>query len=417
MKKNSFHFKNLYPRQKLYGKFYYLNFFLDLFLFKLKKKDNIKNYKDQLSKNFICENFYLLNHERIGIYLVIKELISKFNKKEVIMSPYTIWDIVNMVILAGGKPVFVDLETDDLSINYDDVLKKFNINTLAILYTHYHFLSENHAKIRKFAFEKKLFFLEDCAIFLGSNYLKSNKLNSNEYRFLSFGRSKFVSTFSGGAVISNIKINSIEGDSLTDPNLSWLILYFFKTAKLQVISSLFFFRTIFFWLIKFLILINFKKYNKLFDNDPSPVKHKFLPNSYLASICNFQAKSITLKIKNIELDKKERLKKINIYYDNLIDVKGLKLLKRNALNDEVFLNFPVFLNNRDKLFLELLKKNFDCSTYFYKNCNNLNIFNEYRVELNNVEKIEKNILILPAYPGYPEENIYMICKIIKDFLK
>jgi DegT/DnrJ/EryC1/StrS aminotransferase family len=45
---------------------------------------------------------------RVGIYLDIKHLIRKGQK--VILSPYTISDLVNMVLCAGGIPIFVDIE-------------------------------------------------------------------------------------------------------------------------------------------------------------------------------------------------------------------------------------------------------------------------------------------------------------------
>ena len=39
---------------------------------------------------------------RVGIYLALKHLLRKGQK--VILSPYTISDVVNMVLCAGGVP-------------------------------------------------------------------------------------------------------------------------------------------------------------------------------------------------------------------------------------------------------------------------------------------------------------------------
>jgi dTDP-4-amino-4,6-dideoxygalactose transaminase len=65
----------------------------------------------------------------------------------------------------------------------------------------------------------------------------------------------------------------------------------------------------------------------------------------------------------------------------------------------------------------LIQKNFDVSTYFYKNCNNLEIFKTYKKNLLNLEFVENNILVLPTYPQLPKKNILNICDAIKEYFK
>ena len=48
------------------------------------------------------------------------------NKNEIIMSPYTIFDVVNMVICAGGKPVFLDIDLDSFSPDLKEIKKYYN---------------------------------------------------------------------------------------------------------------------------------------------------------------------------------------------------------------------------------------------------------------------------------------------------
>ena len=42
----------------------------------------------------------------MGLYLFLKSL--KGDRGEVLMSPFTIFDVINMVLIAKKKPVFVD---------------------------------------------------------------------------------------------------------------------------------------------------------------------------------------------------------------------------------------------------------------------------------------------------------------------
>ena len=44
---------------------------------------------------------------RIGLYLILNVIIKK-NKNIIIMSPFTIFDIINKILTSGGIPKFVD---------------------------------------------------------------------------------------------------------------------------------------------------------------------------------------------------------------------------------------------------------------------------------------------------------------------
>ena len=56
---------------------------------------------------------------------------------------------INSVIMSGFKPVFVDIDPKNLSMNLDQVKKKINKNTLAVFITHaqgFNGLSESFLK-------------------------------------------------------------------------------------------------------------------------------------------------------------------------------------------------------------------------------------------------------------------------------
>ncbi len=423
MKMSKCKISNIMPRQMLYGSFNFVRLFFDLVFKKFKITKNEGLIEDKIKKEFLCNFTNILNHERIGIYLIIKNLIEKEpNKNEVIMSPYTIWDVVNMVILAGGKPVFVDIEEKDLVISCHSIQKNFNNKTLAVIFTHYQILSDEIFLIKKFLNEKKCFLLEDCAIINGSSYLYKDKIKDNEFRLLSFGRSKFVSSISGGAILYNNEnfYKLLEKDllNLKNPSIAWIFNYFLKTLKLKIISNKIIFKYFSFWIIKFLHLYFFEKYSRLGDNDPDPICHKKIPNLYMCKISDYQIDNILFKMnRNVYDDKEKRLKNAECYYKNLNKIENIRFLKPSFEEKDTHVNFPIFCEDRDKLYKFLIANNYDCSTYFYKNCNSLKIFENFSKNLPNIKKIEETILILPTYPNYPKENILNICKLINYFYK
>ena len=104
-------------------------------LLSFNKYEKITHAETKL-KNFLnTENFLLINQARIGVYLAVKAIIKKTNKSEILLSPYTIADVINMVLLAGGKPIFVDINKETLNIDESLIEKKISSDTAAILVT------------------------------------------------------------------------------------------------------------------------------------------------------------------------------------------------------------------------------------------------------------------------------------------
>ena len=85
-------------------------------------------------------------------------------------------------------------------------------------------------------------------------------------------------------------------------------------------------------------------------------------------------------------------------------------------NRDPFVNFPILYKKRDKLLEYLVKCNRDLSYYFYRNCNDLEIFKLYkRNNLNNIENIVSQVILLPCYPKYSDEEINKNIYFIKKF--
>ena len=54
------------------------------------------------------------------------------------MSPYTLYDVVNMVVAAGGVPCFADIEEHTCNISGREVERLIGRQTGAVLVTHLH---------------------------------------------------------------------------------------------------------------------------------------------------------------------------------------------------------------------------------------------------------------------------------------
>src|SRR5262249_38754161 len=78
-----------------------------------------------------------LGRARAGIYLLVKYAVSS-KRNRVVLSPYTIPDVVNMVKFAGGAPVFVDHLPNSTNLDVEHLSSLLDDSVCCVLMTHYH---------------------------------------------------------------------------------------------------------------------------------------------------------------------------------------------------------------------------------------------------------------------------------------
>ena len=124
---------------------------------------------------------------------------------EVIVPNYTMIASANAVVLAGAKPVFVDIDFESLSLDLELTRKAIRKNTKAIILVT---LNGRYPKMEGFvALAKKhqLFLLEDAAQSLGSKYGEKHLGTFGDAGVLSFSAPKIITTGQGGAILTNNK--------------------------------------------------------------------------------------------------------------------------------------------------------------------------------------------------------------------
>ena len=76
-----------------------------------------------------------------------------------------------------------------------------------------------------------------------------------------------------------------------------------------------------------------------------------------------------------------------------------------------------FDNIRDNLLNFLFKNNRDLAKYFYRNCNDLEIFTNYQRNLPIIKSIVNNLIILPTYPNYDIKQVQKNISLIKKYFE
>ena len=135
--------------------------------------------------------------------LILKSFSLK--KKEIIVPTLTWVSDINSVIMAGFKPIFVDINPRTLSMDQDQVLKKINKNTLAVFVTHAQGFNGISNKLLKIIKKKNIFLIEDVCESHGAEH-NGKKLGT--FGFISnfsFYYAHHMSTIEGGMICTNNK--------------------------------------------------------------------------------------------------------------------------------------------------------------------------------------------------------------------
>lgn len=122
---------------------------------------------------------------------------------EVITTPLTFAASANCVLYLGGRPVFADVCPDTLNIDPEDVSRKINPKTKAIITVDFTGQPCDYKAIRAIAEQHGLVVIEDAAHALGAEYNSQRVGTLNELTTLSFHPVKQITTGEGGMVTTD----------------------------------------------------------------------------------------------------------------------------------------------------------------------------------------------------------------------
>jgi len=140
------------------------------------------------------------------ISIKVLQILNKNSFKNEIIVPTLTWvSDVNSIIMNGFKPIFVDINLSNLSMNSEQVLKKINKKTLAVFITHAQGFNGFNDNLLKKLKNKKIHLIEDVCESHGAEH-KNKKLGT--YGLISnfsFYYAHHMTTIEGGMISTNDK--------------------------------------------------------------------------------------------------------------------------------------------------------------------------------------------------------------------
>lgn len=300
--------------------------------------------------------------------------------REIIVPSFTFVSTVNSTILAGGKPVFAEIENESYGLDAEDVKEKINNKTKAIIPVHYAGGACKDIKaLREIAKDYDLLMVEDAAESLGST-IDNKKVGSfGNSSMFSFCQNKIITGGEGGIILTDLK-------NIYD--------------KLKLIRS------------------HGRQENKE-DYFSTTKELDYTQVGYNFRMSSITAALVTSQFKKIDKIIKMRKEKANYYDKVLSNIKGMKIPSKIKNSSHVYQMYTIqFESNilREKVKNNLEKAGIMSKVYFepihlktfYKEK-----FNYNEGDLPKTERISKMVLTLPIYPALNIGEIDIIVNEIK----
>ncbi|SET07639.1 UDP-4-amino-4,6-dideoxy-N-acetyl-beta-L-altrosamine transaminase [Oceanobacillus limi] len=187
------------------------------------EEDDIQAVVDVLKSDYLTTGPAVRNFEKkIADYLGVKYAVAFSNGTaalhgacfaagikegdEVITTPMTFAASANCILYQGGRPTFADIDPKTYNIDPNEIRKKINSKTKAIIPVDFTGQPVKLDEIMTIAHENNLIVIEDAAHAIGATY-KNRKIGSiADMTMFSFHPVKHITTGEGGIITTNNKI-------------------------------------------------------------------------------------------------------------------------------------------------------------------------------------------------------------------
>lgn len=379
--------------------------------------DDVTRLEQRMARDFNVRHAVAMPFARTGIYMTVKSLIRP--GQQVIMSPYTIADVVNMVICAGGVPVFADLEWGTCNIDADLIEQLITDKTGAVLVTHFYGLMCNVEKIQAICKRRQIPMIEDAAQAFGAQSKGRFAGTFGDAGIFSFGVYKNVNSFFGGMVVTDRDdlAQKLRAEMARLPmfDLGNYVSKVVAAGVTDVVTHPFVFRNASFWLFRSAFLRGWDSINNRLKIDLNPIRRQSMPQQYLSQMRPLQARLIADQLDGVADQTAARIAAARRYHQGLRDIPELTLPPMRDDNSHIYWYFPVLYPKRHDLVGFAMKHGRDITESYHRNCADLECFSEFAADLPHARATEQSVIYLPTYPRYSPKEIDLTIKVIRDF--
>jgi dTDP-4-amino-4,6-dideoxygalactose transaminase len=292
---------------------------------------------------------------------------------EVITTPYSFVATAHSLLLAGAKPVFVDIEPRNFNIDAKKIEAAITEKTTAIMPVHVYGTPCDVDEIQKIASRYNLKVIYDAAHAFGVDCHCGSVLRHGDLSVISFHATKVFNTFEGGAIVSHTKELKNRIDNLKNFGIT-------SETEVNVVGL----------------------------------------NGKMNEI---QAAFGLLQIKNVNIYIEKRRLIAERYRKALRGISGIKCVESNNGQHSNYNYFPILVgskypHSRDELYQSLKEKGVLSRRYFYPLISSMPMYSAYSSaaprNLPLAQSASEQVLCLPIYPDLTKFEQEKVIEIISN---
>jgi len=277
---------------------------------------------------------------------------------EVITTPFTFVATANSILMAGGTPIFVDID-DSFNIDPKEIEKAITNRTKAILAVDLYGRPADYASINKIAKKHGLVVIEDAAQSIGASYGDKMAGNLADIGCFSMYATKNVTTGEGGMVTTN------------------------NEGYAQFIDS--------------------------FRNHGQAERYEYKMLGYNYRLTDLAASIGIEQMYKLDAITKRRREIAKMYEYYLPDT----VIKPELVAGHVFHQYTIRTKDREKIITALTNKSIGYGVYYPKPLHKFAYF-ESDASCSKAEQVAGEVLSIPVHPLLTNDEVELIARTIKE---
>jgi len=343
-----------------------------------------KKFEDEFCHLTGASHAVSLTSATAGMHLTL--LASGLKRGDEVLTPsLTFASTINMIVMLGGRPVFVDVDYDTLNLNTEQLEQQITKKTKTIIPVHFAGAPVNMDEILRIAGHYNLHVIEDAAHALGTYFKGTHAGGFGHQAIFSFHPIKNITTGEGGMITTNdeelgkklrlLRFHGIERDA---------------------------------W----------KRYGK--GDNP---EYDIIAPGFKYNLTDMQAALGLAQLSRLNELNRRRKEIAEIYMRELENLGGLELPGSPSYEHchawHLFV-IKILAMERTLFMQKLAEYNVGYGLHFPAGHLLSYIKRRFKPERNNLpvtERIAERILSLPLFPDMKNEDVYYVCEAVKEIIR
>ena len=338
----------------------------------------VQDFESSLRRFLNVKHVVAVNSGTAALHAALLALDIKTDD-EVLLPSFTFVATANAVVASGAKPVFVDINTKDYTIDLYDLKKKISKKSKAIIPVHLYGHPADLTELNEIANQYSICIIEDACQSLGSTYKNKQTGTFGTMGCFSMYASKVLTAGEGGAIATNKDeiadtLKMIRNHGMVEGYDTRLLGLNYRLPELSAAIA----------------KIQMRKLKTILDLRR---RNSLLFSNLLETI---------IKKYNIQIPQEDQIKKFNWY---------LYTLAFNGSADDLTL--------RDHIKKKLIENGIGVAVYYDPPVHKTPFYQKFSLndDLQNTNWSSKHVLSFPVHPGVSEIDIQNIVNVLEKELQ